>query len=431
MSLLITIGLLIGLLLLGSPVVFAVAASGFSYFVFTPGLWDLVGAFPHKVFAGMDSFVFLCIPLFVMAGEIMNRGGLMEELVKFVQVMIGHLRGGMAYVNIMASMLFGGITGSGLADVSALGPLEISAMEEDGYPTSFAAALTATSAIQGPIIPPSIPMVIFASLTNVSIGALFLAGAIPGILLGLSQMGIVFFQARKKNFPKHEIKIPFKEKIRATKMAMSALLMPVIILGGILSGVFTPTEAAAIAVAYAFLVAKFYYKKLSFSDMRKILSTTAKTTASIYLIVGFASVISWVLASERVPSMIQNLVQVYQPSPYLLLFIVNLFFLFNGMWLSDTAQLILFAPLFTPIFVSMGIHPVHFGCVMVVNVMISMITPPYGAALYLASIISKVKLSAIVRDAFPFILASIFVLFLISYFPVFTTFLPKLMGFIN
>lgn len=430
MSLFIVIGLLMTLLIVGSPVVFAIGLAGLSYFIVEPGMWLQVGVYAQRFFLGMDSFVFLCIPLFIFSGEIMKRSGMMTDLVRFAQIMVGRFRGGMAYVNVLASMLFGGVTGSGLADVSALGPIEIDAMKKDGYTPAFAAAVTATSAIQGPIIPPSIPMVIFASLTNASIGALFLAGAIPGLLIGLGQMSVIFIIGRKRNFPKHDLSFRLKEIVVATRSAICALLMPIIILGGILGGVFTPTEAAAVAAAYSLIISIVVYKQIRLKDCYQALLDTAKVTASIYLIVGFVSVIGWVLAAERVPSMMLSLVDAYSPTPYLLLFLLNLFFLFNGMWLSDVAQLVLFAPLFTPVLAAMGIHPVHFGTVMVVNIMISMITPPYGLALYLASTIGGVPLKDIVKETLPFTAISIFVLLFVSFLPYVIMFLPRLFNFV-
>lgn len=430
MALSIVVGLLMTLLIIGAPVVFAIGISGLSYFIVKPDMWSSVAVYAQRFFLGMDSFVFLCIPLFIFSGEIMKRSGMMTDLVKFSQILVGRFRGGMAYVNVLASMLFGGVTGSGLADVSALGPLEVEAMKKDGYSASFAAALTATSAIQGPIIPPSIPMVIFASLTNASVGALFLAGAIPGVLIGVGQMLVILILGKKRNFPKRDAAYSIKEALAVTKSALYALLMPIIILGGILSGVFTPTEAAAVAAAYSLFVATFIYKRMTLKGLYYTLVETAKVSGSIYLIVGFVSTVSWVLAAERVPFTLQSIIQTYAPSKYTLLFMVNLFFLFNGMWLSDVAQLVLFAPLFTPIFASMGVNPIHFGVVMVVNIMISMITPPYGLALYLSSAISNEPLTKIVSETLPFTLVSVFVLFVVTYIPDLVLFLPRLFGLV-
>lgn len=431
MNLLITLGTLFFLLLVGSPVVFAIGSAGIIYFVVQPDLWPIMGVYAQRFFMGMNSFVLLCIPLFILAGEIMSSSGMMKDLVRFAQLLVGRFRGGMAYVNVLVSMLFGGITGSGLADVSALGPIEITAMNEDGYEPAFSGAITATSAIQGPIIPPSIPMVLFASLTNVSVGALFFGGLVPGVCIGLGQMLVIKMMSKKRHFPKRTEEISMREAFQITKTAFFALLMPLIILGGILSGVFTPTEAAAIACGYSLIISKFVYKKLSFENLRNALATTAKTSASVYLIVAFTAVISWILAIEGLPSLIQGWVTANKPSPYFMLFLVNVFFLFNGMWLSDTAQLVLFAPLFAPIMNSLGIHPIHFGVVMVVNVMIGMITPPYGLALYLSASIAQVPLKSLVRETIPFVAISIAVLFLISYVPWMVLGIPRYLGLIQ
>jgi tripartite ATP-independent transporter DctM subunit len=430
MALLTIILVLIVLLLLGSPVIFAIAISGISYFFVKPEMMDMVAIMPLRFYEGMNSFVFLCIPLFVLTGEMMNKSGMMLDLVKFVQIFVGRLRGGMAYVNVFASMLFGGITGSALADVSCLGPIEIKGMKEDGYSSAFAAALTATSAVQGPIIPPSIPMVIYASLTNASVGALFLGGVVPGIMIGLGQALVIFLMAKKRNFPKHEISMTFWEKLLVVKVASLALCMPLIIMGGILLGIFTPTEAAAVAAVYATIISFLHYRSVKFADIREILLNTGKTTASIYLIMAFATIVSWEMASEQLPLIINNFVRDNNMSVYLLLFLINLFLLFNGCWLSDVAQLILFAPIFMPILAAMGVHPVHFGVVMVVNVMLGLITPPYGCALYLAAILSGSKLKEIVIETLPFTFISIVVLFTVTYCPALVMFLPRYFGLV-
>jgi len=430
MTLAIVIVVLMLLLIIGAPVIFAIGTAGISYFFIKPDMIGSLSIYAHKFFNGMDSFVFLSIPLFILAGELMGCSGMMNELVRFTQMLVGRFRGGLAYVNVLGSMLFAGISGSALADVSALGPIEIGMMKEDGYKPEFAAALTATSAIQGPIIPPSIPMIVFASLTNASVGALFLGGALPGIFIGLGQCMVIALMAKKRNFPRHDEKYSFKKVIDTTKSAIYSLLMPVIVLGGILSGIFTATEAAAIVVIYSFVIATFVYKSMTLEKLKEVLIKSARTTASIYLIIAFTSVIGWIMSMERLTDMISALVINYSLSATTLLFICNIFFLFNGMWISDTVQLLLFAPIFTPIFASMGIHPVHFGVIMVVNVMIGLITPPYGQALYLAASISKCKLSSIVRETLPFTAVSILVLFIVTYFPNIVLFLPRAFGLI-
>lgn len=429
-ALILVIVILLAMLIIGAPVVFAIGTAAASYFIVKPDMLSQLIIYPHKFFTGMDSFVFLCIPLFTLSGELMSQTGMMSKMVKFCQLFVGRWRGGMAYVNVLASMMFGGVSGSGLADVAALGPIEIEMMKEDGYTAEFAAALTASSAIQGPIIPPSIPMVIYASLTNASVGALFLGGLVPGIMIGVGQMLIIFFMAKKRNFPKDDVRISGREKLSVVWTASSALLMPLIIIGGIITGIFTATEASAVAVFYALIVGLFFYRNITLETLFDALKKTARTSASIYLIIAFTGIISWILAMESVPSMILNMVHTYNMSAYMLLFFANIFFLFNGMWISDTAQLILFAPIFAPIFEQLGVSNIHFGVVMVVNVMISMITPPYGTALYLAAGITGSPLKAIVKEVLPFLGSSIAVLFLITYVPAFVMTVPRLFGFV-
>lgn len=429
-TLLIVIGLLFTLLLFGSPVIFAIGFAGLSYFLIKPGMLPMLPIFAHKMFTGMDVFIWLSIPLFIMAGEIMTSIGMTDRLLGFSRLLVGRFRGGLAYVNVVGSMLFGGVSGSALADISALGPVEIEMMKKDGYRADFSAALTVSSAVQGPIIPPSIPFIIFSSLTQTSVAALFLAGAIPGILIGAALMAVVFVISRIGNFPRNPIKnlsvaVVFKIVIEA----LWALLMPVIIIGGIVSGVFTATEAAAVAVAYAVLIGVVAYRNLTLAKFWAIVDRTARTSASIYLIVGFATIISWILANERVPSELGALIQGADVPVWALLLMINVFFLINGLWIGDSVQLLLFAPLFTPILAAMGVDPVHFGVIMVMNVMIGLLTPPYGLALYLGSAVSGESLGAIVRQSLPFLLACLCVLMLVTYVPAISLTLPRLFGF--
>lgn len=428
-ELIIMIVILFGMLLIGSPVIMAIGTAALSYFLIKPGLIADLMMYPHRLFTGMDSFIYLCIPLFMLSGNLMGKTGLMDRVVEFCEIFVGRLRGGVAFVNVLASMLFGGISGSALADIAALGPIEISLMESAGYKREFAAALTATTAIQGPVIPPSIPAVMFSSLTMVSVGAMFIGGLVPGIMLGLAQFIMLMFMAKKRNFPKQDVRYSFSEAVKITLKSFSALFMIILILGGILSGVFTATEASAVSVVYVMLLGFVIYRNLTLKDLWVSLKETATGTSSIFLIIGFTSIISWILARENVPQMIQSFVYNNNISPYLLLFIVNIFFLFNGMWISDSAQLVLFAPIFTPIFTSMGVSAIHFGVVMVVNVMIGLITPPYGVGLYTVASVSGCELKEIVKESLPFTFCCIVVLFLITYFPVFVLTLPKLFGF--
>lgn len=430
-ELIMVISILIFLLLLGSPVIFALGAASFSYFLIEPGMWQNIYIYAHKFYTGMNIFVFLCIPLFFLTAEVMQAIGLTDKLEDFAILCVGRIRGGLAYVNVLDSMIFGGISGSALADVAALGPIIIDMMTKDGYDREFSTALVATTAIQGPIIPPSIPMIIFASVTNVSVGAMFLGGVIPGIMIGLSQALVITFMLKSHHFPKHRLKVTLWQGFKIVMNAIPVLILIGIIMGGIVFGIFTATEAAAVAAVYALMLGVVAYRTLTFRKFWEILSNVCRMSTSIYLIVAFAMIVSWVLASERVPELIQTFVDTHHVSPWLFFLFLNLFFLFNGMWISDTVQILLFAPLFTPIMESMGYNPIHFGVVMIVNVMIGLITPPYGMALYMAAIVGKVPLEGIVRAAVPFICSSIVVLFLITYIDGLVLWVPKMFGFVK
>lgn len=380
--LLVIVGLLLALMLLGSPVIFAIGFAGLAYFFVKPGMTDMLDIYAHKFFTGMDVFIWLSIPLFIIAGEIMSAIGMTERLVNLSRLLVGRLRGGLAYVNVVGSMMFAGVSGSALADISALGPVEIEMMEKDGYDKDFSAALTVSSAIQGPIIPPSIPLIMFSALTNTSVAALFLAGAVPGMMLGLGQMALIFIMARRFDFKANPIaNLTPAVALNIVGNAFFAIFMPMIIIGGIISGIFTATEAAAVAVAYALLVGFLAYRNLSLKALWAILDRSARTSASVYLIVGFATIIFWVLANERLPHQLGDLVAAYNLQPWMLLLALNIFFLINGLWIGDSVQLLLFAPLFTPILAQMGVDPVHFGVIMGMNVMIGLMTPPRAGAL--------------------------------------------------
>lgn len=427
-----TIGLMILLLFMGSPVIFAIGAAGVAYFFIAPDMTPMLSMVVHKFFTGMDVFIWLAIPLFVIAGEVMAATNMTERLLSFSRLLVGRFRGGLAYVNVVGSMLFGGVSGSAMADIAALGPIEHAMMKKDGYREDFATALTVASAIQGPIIPPSIPLIMFSSLTNTSVAALFLAGAVPGVMIGLSLMIVVFIMARIHNFPANPLKdLTLVLVVRIVLEAFWSLFMPVIVVGGIIFGIFTATEAAAVAVGYALLIGFLAYRNLTMKKIWEILDRSARTTASVYLIVGFAAILSWVVANERVPETLEAFVLSQDIPVWLLLLAINLFFLFNGLFIGDAVQMLLFAPLFTPILAAVGVDPVHFGVIMTVNVMIGLMTPPFGMALYLGSSVTGVPLQKVIRASVPMIIASLIVLMLVTYIPAISLTLPRLMGFIN
>jgi len=403
---------------------------GFSaslYLLFSPQVTFLDMA-PQRLFSGMDSFILMCIPFFILAGEIMTRGRIADRIVDFANLIVGRWRGGLAYVNILASMLFAGITGVALGDIAALGTIFIPAMKKQGYDSSFSAAVTASSSIIGPIIPPSMIIVIYGAVTSVSIGALFAAAIIPGILMGLSQMTIVGILARRRRFPKAIIPLTPKKLVLGTRDALVPLMMPAIIIFGILSGIFTPTEAAGMAVLYAFIVATFLYRSLKWRDYLPVFRTAVFFSAKLLVIVGCGAILAWIFGIENIPEKIKNLFYSVSHNKYVLLLLINLFLILLGMWLDPSASIILFAPMLTPLAMEIGLDPVHFGVLMIVNLNIGLLTPPLAVCLFAASDISRDPVDRIIVAVLPFMIASLFALALITYFPAFTMTLPRWFG---
>lgn len=427
MSLGLMILVFIVLLLAGMPVAFVMGFSAALYLLFSPQASFLDMA-PQKLFSGMDSFILMCIPFFILAGEIMTRGRIADRIVAFANMVVGRWRGGLAHVNILASMLFAGITGVALGDIAALGSIFIPAMKKQGYDSAFSAAVTASSSIIGPIIPPSMIMVIYGAVTSVSIGALFAAAIVPGILMGLSQMAIVAFLARRRRFPKVVIPATPATLLAGTRDALVPLVMPAIIIVGILSGVFTPTEAAGVAVLYAFVVASFLYRTLRVRDYGPALKTAVVFSAKLLLIVGCGSILAWVFGIENVPEKVKGLFTGISHNRYVLLMLINLFLILLGMWLDCSASIILFAPMLMPLAAEIGLDPVHFGVLMIVNLNIGLLTPPLAICLFAACDISKDSFGRVVVAVLPFLVAAFVSLALITYVPAITMTLPRWFG---
>jgi len=358
----------------------------------------------------------------------MNKTGITTRLVKFSNILVGHWRGGLAHANIVASIFFAGMTGAAVSDTAAIGTMLIPAMEEDGYDLDFSASVTAASSIIGPTIPPSNMMVIYGSLMNVSIAGLFAAGFLPGLVLGGMLMIISAIISIKRGYPR-SAKTTFVEKLIGLKDAIIPLLMPLIILGGILSGIFTPTEAAAVAVAYALIIGFFVLKSLKLVDLPPMFINTAKITGVVFLIIGTASIVSWVLAINQVPQMIADFLLSTTGDPKIVLLLIIILMLIVGMFMDIAAALIILGPILHPIAVSMGMSPIHFGIVMVLSLNIALMTPPVGACLFVVCSITKLKLGQISRAIVPFILVEIVALFVIAYVPVISTFIPNLLGY--
>jgi tripartite ATP-independent transporter DctM subunit len=389
-----------------------------------------MGTAAEQLLNGMyRSEVLLAIPLFILAAEFMNTGSITERLLRFCDALVGRFRGGLAHVNVVQSIIFAGMSGSALADAAGSGKLMQRMMTQDGkYTASFAAALTAASSVIGPIIPPSIPMVIYALVADTSVGYLFLGGVVPGLLLGLSQMGLIAFIARRRNFPV-EKPIPLRELPGITWRSLPALMMPVVLLGGIYSGVTTPTEAAAVAAAYALLVSAALDRSIGGRDLYSAVLSSARMTASIGILIAAAIVFNYVVTVENIPKTLAAMLQGVQFSPLMFLLVVNIILLVLGCVLEGTTIILIIIPVLLPTALALGVDPVHFGVVAVVNIMLGLITPPYGLLLFLMARIAEVPLKDLVRDVIPFLGAMMGVLALITVFPDLVLYLPRLLGY--
>ena len=415
-------------LVIGMPIAFVIGISAVAGLLSLP-TWPPLLVVAQRMFTGIDNFVLLAIPFFMLAGQLMNKAGITSGLVKFSDVLVGHIRGGLAHVNIVASIFFAGITGIAVADTAALGSILIPAMVEQGYDEDFSAAVTAASSIIGPIIPPSIVMVLYAVTAGVSITGMFLAGFIPGVLIGLGLMAVSYVLAIKRDYPRREQPVTWRQFWTSLKEAFLILLMPIIILGGILSGIFTPTEAAAIGVAYGLVVGFFVTKRLSIKDLPEMLLSSAIHTGVILLIVSTAAVFSWLMATEKLPQQIANIIMSVSSNRYVVLAMINIFLLFVGCFMDQAASLIILVPILLPIAKHLDIHPIQFGIIVVTNLCIGLATPPVGNCLFVACSIADISLERISKAIWPLILVEIVVLFLITYVPAFSLSIPRVFGF--
>ncbi len=481
-------------LLIGLPVVFGLLAAP-GILLWMSGQEKDITLLYRNVYNGMDSFPLMAIPFFMLAGEMMNKGGITERLVEFSQALMGHLRGGLAHVNILSSMLFAGLSGSAVADTSALGSMLIPAMEKQGYTRRFAAAVTAASSVIGPIIPPSGIMIIYAYVMGESVAALFLAGIVPGIMVGVGLMLVVRLMANRYDLPKaerivkkgqaltareywvsfallrlnlgwviyaifggltglgegawvslvtygvsvlvaHVLLIGLRGRVSedfrmVSKRAVVPLQTPILILGGILLGVFTPTEAAAVAVFYAVVVAFFILKTMTLKDLPNILSRAALTSAVVLLLVGAAMAFKTVVSLSYAPQILAEFILALSDNPLILLFLINILLFIVGMFLDAGPAIIILGPILGPIFIEMGVHPVHFAIIMSVNLTVGLATPPMGLVLFVASSVAQEKVETIAKAILPFLAVEILVIFLITYIPAISMTIPRLTGFVN
>ncbi|MDQ2081501.1 TRAP transporter large permease [Xanthobacteraceae bacterium Astr-EGSB] len=414
--------------LLGVPIAFAMAAGPIVGFLLS-GHAGFLQILPQRLISGISQFSLLAIPLFILAGEIMNTGGITQRLVNVADAFVGHLRGGLAQVNIVSNVLFAGLSGSAAADASALGSVLIPAMEREGYTRRFAAAVTAASAILGPIIPPSIMMVIYAFVMQLSVAALFLTGFVPGIMIGGGLMLATRLLANRRGFPQRKPRASFRTVVRATWAGALPLLTPLIILGGIVGGICSPTEAAAVAVVYAAFISLFIFKTIGLKDLYDALRRSMITSAGILLIISTAALFGWAMTLSGLPRELASLIIGMADNRYVVLALLNVFLLIVGMFLDAGPAILIIGPILAPTIAHFGIDPLHFAIVMCVNLSIGLATPPVGLVLFVTSSVSKISVVEIVREMLPYYLVHIVVILLITYIPALTLTLPRLAGF--
>ncbi len=416
------------LLAAGAPVVFALLI-GPGLSLVLDGQSPFHSALLSRLYNGMDSFPLMAVPFFILAGEVMNAGGVTSSLVRFSQAMIGHVRGGLAQVNILSSILFAGLSGSAVADTSALGKMLVPAMEENGYSRRFAAAVTAASSVIGPIIPPSGIMIIYAFVMNVSVAGLFAAGIVPGILICSGLMTMTAFLAKRRNYPAASRRASWEERGQTLFVTLPALMTPVILLGGILAGVFTPTEAAAVAATYALVISLFVMKTLTVNDLPRIFVNAAAQSGVVLLLVGAAVTFAWIITVSGMAETVSERISGTTDNVLILLFLINLLLFVVGMFLDAGPAIMILGPVLAPTFVELGVDPLHFAIVMCVNLTVGLATPPMGLVLFVASSVSGEKPDRIAVEMAPFLAVEILVIFLITYIPALSLTIPRLLGF--
>ena len=417
------------LIFVGVPIFFSIGSSVLAYFIAADKM-SLLNVIPIRMFGGINVYVFIAVPLFMLAGEIMMKSGITDRILKFTNLLVGHFRGGLAYANVIASLFFGGISGLAIADVSALGSVFIPAMKKQGYPPGFTAAITAGSSLQGPIIPPSVIMVLYAAVAGyVSIGAMFIAGIIPGIMLGLTDCIVVGVKTHIRKYPKRERRASLKELLIGFRDVIVALIMPVIIVGGIVGGIFTPTEAAAVATAYALFIGTVVYRNVTLKDILGMLKKVAVNTSVLCLIVSVSTFFSWVMIRERMSEVIAGFLLGVSTNPQLILLTVVGLLLFIGMWLDAGPAIVILAPVLAPAMVKLGFNPIYFGLIMVLTLVIGFITPPFGICLFTVATVGKVKVREVSKEIWWLVLSDIVVVLLAILFPGIIMALPRVFGF--
>ncbi|MFD2044523.1 TRAP transporter large permease [Ornithinibacillus salinisoli] len=426
-TLLIYVIMFLVLIAISVPIAFALGLSTLVAFVLTNNPIDL---FAQRLWTGLDKFTLVAIPFFILAGELMGGSGILVRLLDFARLIVGKIKGGLLYINIFVSMLFGGINGSAVADTSAVGSMLIPATKREYKDPELAAAVTAISSVVGPIIPPSLPMLIYTfAAANVSVAALFLAGIIPGILLGLSMMAVTFFIAKKRDYPRDGRTYTFKEVLRILGRFLIAAVLPIIMVAGIVGGVVTPTEAGCIGIIYALLIGFFVTKELTLKATYKAMVRTIIVTAIVMIMIAIGNVATWWLSIQGIPADISTFFQNVTSSPAIFLFLMLILYIFIGLFIEQAAAMIMLVPVFAPLATTYGIDPMHFGLVTVLALAIGLITPPVGICLFVSSSIAKVKLQRVFVVSIPYLIAMTIVLLLVTFVPQIYLWLPRMLGF--
>ncbi|HET7627738.1 MAG TPA: TRAP transporter large permease [Bacillales bacterium] len=428
MTLIILLCSLVIFLVLGIPAVFSMGLSTIVYFIVDRGIFDIpFEMIAQKTVFGLNSFALLAVPLFLLVGRLMNESGTTEKLFMFAKALVGHFKGGLAHVNVLASVIFAGMSGSATADAAGLGQIEIKAMRDAKYDLDFSCSVTAASSLIGPIIPPSVPIILYAILGGVSVNALLIAGIIPGLLMAVSLMLYIAYVVRKRNYPS-EKRATFKQIMFAFKHAFLPLMTPVILIGGIISGAFTATEAGAVAAFYALILGVFVYRSISWRKLYDIFNKTMKDSSMIMIILAIANVFSWILTREKIPVVVSNIMLTISDDYWAIMIMIILFLLFLGCFMSSIVSINIATPVLVPVVVAAGGDPLHFGIIMILTLMVGELTPPFGMVLFAITRISDIKFDRLVRAVLPFLFPVIAVIVLVLLFPQIATFLPHYLG---
>jgi tripartite ATP-independent transporter DctM subunit len=421
----------VGLFALGVPIAVCIGVSTLATMLLTMAFDPAVTTIAQRMAGGLNSFALLAIPLFILSGQLMAQGGIARRLIDFSKALIGMVPGGLAFVNVISCTLFGAISGSAVAATSAVGGFMIPEMNKEGYDKNFSAAITATSATTGLLIPPSNVLIIYAVASGgVSIAALFVAGYVPGILVGLGLMAVCAVYAKRNNLPRGE-RVGFRIAVQKTLAAVPSLFLIILVIGGILAGIFTATEAGAIAVIYAFALSALVYRELRLADIKALLLKSAETTAIVMFLIGTSMAMSWILAYENIPTIVAGALVELSDNPIMILLLINIVLLMVGIFMDMTPAVLIFTPIFLPVAIELGMSPLHFGIMMVLNLCIGLCTPPVGSILFVGCAIAKTSIGKIVRPMLPMYFAMFVVLMLVTYIPAFSEFLPRYFGLMD